>query len=229
MKIEKPVRLSLSKQVLDQMEKCIKNGVWQVGEKIPTEPKLAKEFQVSRNTIREAIQSLVYSGILDARQGNGTYILATNKFEATITQHLKSFEISEILEARFSLEKEIVSLACKKRTDEDLKNIKLYLDKRNDTSLTSINEIVEHDINFHIAIAKASHNNFLFDLYKYMTTYIFKAINKLIEDSKFNSNLNLFHNKLYEAIKNQDSTLAKEILTNIITLDNKNILRNTED
>ena len=56
------------------MERAIASGVWTVGEKIPPEPELMAHFGVSRNTLREAIQALIHGGVLQARQGDGTYI-----------------------------------------------------------------------------------------------------------------------------------------------------------
>ena len=131
MEIKKPIKQSLPKQISIQIEKAIKDGIFKVGEKIPSEPELVKSFEVSRNTIREAIQSLIQAGVLESRQGNGTYVLTNDRFEANILTRLSSSKISEVHEVRISLEKEIVKLAALRRTQEDLINIKKALDKKN--------------------------------------------------------------------------------------------------
>lgn len=66
MEINKPIRISLPKQISIEIEKAIKKGTFKIGEKIPSEPDLVKTFEVSRNTIREAIQSLIQAGVLTA-------------------------------------------------------------------------------------------------------------------------------------------------------------------
>ena len=63
MEINKPIRISLPKQISIEIEKAIKKGAFKIGEKIPSEPDLVKTFEVSRNTIREAIQSLIQAGV----------------------------------------------------------------------------------------------------------------------------------------------------------------------
>ena len=105
MEIKKPIKQSLPKQISIQIEKAIKDGIFKVGEKIPSEPELVKSFEVSRNTIREAIQSLIQAGVLESRQGNGTYVLTNDRFEANILTRLSSSKISEVHEVRISLEK----------------------------------------------------------------------------------------------------------------------------
>ena len=67
-------RYPLSRQVSDKLEQMIEKGEYHVGEKIHTEIELMDIFQVSRNTIREAIQSLTSAGVLEVRQGDGTYV-----------------------------------------------------------------------------------------------------------------------------------------------------------
>ena len=59
MELKKPVRVSLSRQVLTAMESMIRSGKWKVGDRIPAEAELARAFSVSHNTIREALQSLI--------------------------------------------------------------------------------------------------------------------------------------------------------------------------
>ena len=127
-KIEKK---SLPKQVASQIEKKIKNGEFKIGQKIPSEPELVKLLGVSRNSIREAIQSLILVGILDSKQGKGTYVLAKERFEADITTRLNIAQRNDILEVRRLVEVEIVKLAAQRRDEKDLYSIKKALEDRN--------------------------------------------------------------------------------------------------
>ena len=92
MKNEPIKRYSLSEQVANQLEKMIENNVYKINERIPTEVELIECFNVSRNTIREAIRELVSAGILEVRQGDGTYVRANNRFDATISKQLREAE-----------------------------------------------------------------------------------------------------------------------------------------
>ncbi|WP_076460679.1 GntR family transcriptional regulator [Limosilactobacillus caccae] len=61
-------------QIHNQLRKNIEDSKWKVGEKIPAERELAAEFNVSRMTLRQAIQALVDEGILERRVGSGTFV-----------------------------------------------------------------------------------------------------------------------------------------------------------
>ncbi len=128
MELKKPVRVSLARQVLTAMESMIRSGKWKVGDRIPAEAELARAFSVSHNTIREALQSLIHMGMLEARPGDGTYVMASDRFAVAVSNRLKESELPQILEARLALEKEIARLAAVKRTDEDLKELENALE-----------------------------------------------------------------------------------------------------
>ena len=218
MEIKKPIKQSLPKQISIQIEKAIKDGIFKVGEKIPSEPELVKSFEVSRNTIREAIQSLIQAGVLESRQGNGTYVLTNDRFEANILTRLSSSKISEVHEVRISLEKEIVKLAALRRTQEDLINIKKALDKKNSIK-DNIQENGKADFEFHLCIAKACHNSIFYDLYKSISQYICTSIQERLELTFMEEeNISALHTDLYEAIFSQDTKKAQEIINKILEI-----------
>ena len=126
-KIHKPKRTSLSSQVVQEIERQIRENVWQLGERIPAEPELAAAFGVSRNTVREALQSLIHAGILAARPGDGTYVQRRSRMESALHSELSLQDIKKVLEARLTLEQGIVALAAANRTDEDLRKIRAAL------------------------------------------------------------------------------------------------------
>ena len=218
MEIKKPIKQSLPKQISIQIEKAIKDGIFKVGEKIPSEPELVKSFEVSRNTIREAIQSLIQAGVLESRQGNGTYVLTNDRFEANILTRLSSSKISEVHEVRISLEKEIVKLAALRRTQEDLINNKKALDEKNSIK-QNIQENSKADLEFHLCIAKACHNSIFYDLYKSISQYICTSIQERLELTFMEEeNISALHTDLYEAIFSQDTKKAQEIINKILEI-----------
>ncbi len=82
-------RSTLVGQVTAQIENMIESGLWKVGEKIPAEPELMNKFDVSRNTLREAIQSLVHVGMLETRQGIGTIVKSNSNLGMALEKKFK--------------------------------------------------------------------------------------------------------------------------------------------
>ena len=218
MNITKPVRVSLPKQIANEIEKAIKNGSLKVGSKIPSEPELVKEFGVSRNTVREAVQALIQAGVLEARQGDGTYILASERFEANMLERLSDSDMNEVYEVRLCLEKEIIKLSTKRRTESDIVDIKKALEKRNSIKLTA-KENTDVDIEFHITIAKSSHNTILYDLYKYVSKFICNSIQRKVELSNIEEfNFDQLHTELFDAICEKDCKKGQETIIKILEI-----------
>mgnify|MGYP002409830676 FL=1 len=220
MHLNKPVRVSLSKQILNQMEQLILEGNWAVGAKIPSEPELVKQFGVSRNTIREAVQSLINAEVLEAKQGDGTYVRMSNRFEAAMLNRLKKSDILDVLEARFAIEKEVVRLAAIRRTNKDLKGLKIHLQDRNNCTDNS-QENLEKDVEFHIAVARSTHNTVLFDIYKYVYQYIRDNINNSLDISEFGAEQDYLHDDLFDAIEKQDPDMAEKLTLELIKFNQK--------
>lgn len=63
---------SLVELAVERMRECIVLGDWQVGQRLPTEPELALQLGISRNTVREAMRVLAFSGLVEIRQGDGS-------------------------------------------------------------------------------------------------------------------------------------------------------------
>lgn len=218
MKIKKPIKLSLPKQISIEIENAIKNGTFQIGDKIPSEPDLVKTFGVSRNTIREAIQSLIQAGVLESYQGNGTYVMSRGRFEANILNRLNNSNIREVNEVRFSIETEIVKFAAQRRTEEDLIKLRKTLKDRYSIE-RSIEENSKADVEFHMAIAKASHNTIFLDLYRSISQFISNSIEQRVEFKELNEELaDKLHVELFEAIELQDSKKAEELIIKILTI-----------
>ena len=211
-KIHKPQRTSLSSQVVQEIERQIRQGVWQLNERIPAEPELASAFGVSRNTIREALQSLIHAGILAARPGDGTYAKRRSRMESALHSELATAERSQVLEARLTLELGIVELAARNRTPDDLEKLRSALDERNQS------DNVELDAAFHALIAQASHNPLLADFYNEICRYMLNNLpEKPLEGAVYQEETCL-HETLYQAIADQDPTAAQTVARAIIAL-----------
>ena len=211
-------RYPLSKQVADKLEAMIENGEFAVGEKINTEVELMEIFSVSRNTIREAIQSLTSAGVLEVRQGDGTYVRSSNRFNANMSMKYARESLEDINEARKCFEITIARLASLRRTDNDLFAIKAALVKRSEIR-DDAKENTKADMEFHMEIAKACHNRILIDLYASISTFLESHIAERVAVTQLeNEEIDKLHEELYMAIRNEDPELAGACAVNILKI-----------
>jgi DNA-binding FadR family transcriptional regulator len=160
-------RASLVDQVIDQLKDQITSGFWRLNAKIPTETVLAEQLGVGRNTVREAVRALTHAGLLECRQGDGTYVRATSELSGAMLRRLRRAEQLEILEVRRALEVEAARLAATRRTDADVVRIDAALAARDEAWEAGDPEaFVESDLVFHMAVVHATHNRVLIDLYE---------------------------------------------------------------
>lgn len=201
------------------MEDLIRRGRWQVGDRIPSEPELAKSFAVSHNTLREALQSLIHAGMLEARPGDGTYVLARDRLSVAMNNRLSESALPKILEARLALEKEIARLAAANRTEDDLRRMGEALAKCREKSGDGIDD----DMLFHARVAAATHNPVLSELYGIIIRYIQQNLGHLLVEKQYDAGAMALHDELAEAIRRRDAERAGEIVERIVQFDTKSI------
>ncbi len=215
--LQKPTRVTLSAQIIEQMENCIDQELWPVGTKIPGEAELMETFGVSRNTIREATLSLVYAGILQARPGDGTYVISQNRLDAAIQNRMKDARVRDIMEVRTILEANIVRLAARYSDENDIAELKKALDDRNNPELAQ-NDFIEMDTEFHLQLARQSHNMLLFDLYNSFIFFIEEEI-RIYTEVRENRQVDE-HTALYNAIAAHDQEAAEKCIIELLESEN---------
>jgi DNA-binding FadR family transcriptional regulator len=160
-------RAGLIEQVIEQLRGQITSGTWAVGARIPTESELSALTATSRNTVREAVQSLVHAGLLERRQGSGTYVLASSELAGAVSRRVASARHLDVLEVRRTLEVGAARLAAVRRTSADVALLRsLLADRTVARHGGDVDAIVAKDVELHRAIARASHNPVLADLYE---------------------------------------------------------------
>lgn len=169
------IRKSLSEEVAGKLQEQISSGYYKVNEKLPIEPELMKNFGVGRSTIREAIKLLTNSGLLRVQQGLGTFVEQAINNREPMDQRLKRANMQDLDEVRQLLEMKIAEKAAANRTDEDIIAIKTHLLNRKTAEEKGLlQECIEADVKFHVAIAEASKNEILADLYKSTSVHLQK-------------------------------------------------------
>ncbi|MDR2256362.1 MAG: FCD domain-containing protein [Arthrobacter sp.] len=152
--------------VLETLRARLKDGTWTVGTRLPGEHELAAELGVGRNTIREALRTLVNSGLLTARRGDGTYVIATDELEAALARRVDSEQAHRVLEVRGALEIETARLAALRATPDDLAALRALLAERSAATRAHDDAaFLRADLAFHEAVARASGNELLLELY----------------------------------------------------------------
>lgn len=193
-------RLSLVEQTIDAIRHLIRAKAWKVGECIPREAELVELFQVGRNTVREAIRVLSHSGMLEVRQGDGTYVRRELDPAETITR-LNQSALSDHLEMQCILESEAARFAAVRRTSDDLFRLKKALDLRAaHASGPNVDQLIEHDREFHEAIVDASHNEALQALYGYFSSSLRALTKTTMSNDALPDPSHADHLAIYEAI-----------------------------
>ncbi len=160
-----PVRLYES--VTEQIINLIKNNELKPGDKLPPERELAEKLSISRGSLREAFRVLESRGLIKSKPGGGRFIREISKEAIIDTENvilnLEKSSILELIEAREIFEVKIVELAAQRATDDDIKSIEKALIRMDEELVIENkdeenNEKTELDTEFHLAIARASHN-----------------------------------------------------------------------
>lgn len=186
----------------------IASGAWPVGSKIPTESELVTQLGVARNTVREAVRALAHNGLLDIRQGSGTYVLATSELAAVMQRRFADADTRHVAELRSSLEATAAGLAAGRRTDDDLEQIRVALERREDAWRTrDAARFVDTDTAFHLVIVAASHNPVLTDLYADLVEVVRDFLRTDI-GPELNAEAYVDHARLVDAITRGNADLA---------------------
>jgi DNA-binding FadR family transcriptional regulator len=166
MTLTSPRRSALSDQVITALRNQITSGEWPVGSRIPTEPELVEQLGVARNTVREAVRALAHNGLLDIRQGSGTYVLATSELAGVMHRRFADADPLHIAELRSTLESSAGRLAAQRRTDKDVRQLDTLLARREEAWASGdAEQFVTADASLHLAVVAASHNDVLIGLY----------------------------------------------------------------
>jgi DNA-binding FadR family transcriptional regulator len=202
-------RAGLIEQVIEQLRAQITAGTWAVGARIPTESELSQLTATSRNTVREAVQSLVHAGLLERRQGSGTYVLAASELAGAVSRRVKTAQQVDVLEVRRTLEVGAARLAAVRRTDEDVATLRRLLAGRVTARAEGdLDAIVSMDVELHRAIVRASHNPVLADLYDNLVEALSENVRHNVEKQPPHEDEN--HRGLVEAIISGNPERAAE-------------------
>jgi DNA-binding FadR family transcriptional regulator len=208
MPLSHPRRSALSEQVIAALRTQITSGEWPVGSRIPTEPELVEQLGVARNTVREAVRALAHNGLLDIRQGSGTYVVATSELAGVMHRRFADADPGHIAELRSTLESGAAKLAAERRTEKDLKQLDALLLRRDEAWESGDKEaFVAADTTFHLAVVSASHNDVMTAMYADLGEVLRDWLREDV-GAELTPETHMDHTRLVDAIRAGDTASA---------------------
>ncbi|MFF5213885.1 FadR/GntR family transcriptional regulator [Micromonospora sp. NPDC000442] len=203
-----PPRGRRVRETIAQLRQRIMDGEWPVGGRIPTEPQLVETLGVGRNTVREAVRALAHAGVLECRQGSGTYVLSTDELAPVVARRLTDDRMTEVIEVRRAFEVEAARLAARRRTPVDLAALDDALAAREAAWRGGrVADFVAADAALHTAVVAAAHNAMLAELYASVGTAMRSTLTQAMGDA-LTPERHVDHARLVAAIRAGDPELA---------------------
>jgi len=202
-------------QVYEQLKHLLLEGTWKPGEKIPSENKLTNIFGVSRISVRSAIKSLIAQGFLEARQGEGTFVVDVSidqNFNLLIPMMNYSREsILEVLEFRRVFEVGMMPVVIEKITPEqiqELENNVIALEQADDAD---IDENITIDLAFHRMFCLIAENKLLLRVNQILSE-LYRHTMASVVTSMGSRYGRYYHREILEAVRVKDAEAARNIM-----------------
>lgn len=174
MGLKQATRTTLTQEIIEQMEQLIQSGEWAVGSRIPPEPELVRELGVSRNTLREAVKALIHAGMLEARQGDGTYVCSDSGLGTALQRRFRRSDLIETLEVRYALEQEAARLAAERHTEADAGRLRDRLKQCH--AAPDLESFIAADLELHREIFRITGNRLYMELFEHLTEALHATI-----------------------------------------------------
>jgi GntR family transcriptional repressor for pyruvate dehydrogenase complex len=195
---------SLRSQVYTTLKEKLMQGAWQEGEKMPSEHEFCAMFGVSRVTIRAALQQLEILGLVETKQGGGTFV---KKFSISrnmdtlhpLIQLQKNQDLITVMEYRKIVEKGTISLVKEKIQPEDFALLEETYATMTDESC-ALDEFIRADFAFHYQLARISQNSMIIKVYELINEILFTAMRDIVHlTGRINGPI--YHRKIINALK----------------------------
>ncbi|MBM7583402.1 GntR family transcriptional repressor for pyruvate dehydrogenase complex [Caldicoprobacter guelmensis] len=205
---------SVREQVVEELKRQIINKNWLPGTKIPSENELAALLQVSRVTVREALQQLITLGLLETRQGEGTFVkeLLVDSYMNSLIPYfvLDIPQLMQILEYRKLAEPAAMSLVVERATKEDIRKLeyifKNMMEKQND-----VKKFAQEDLNFHLALGEITRNAVIVKVNYVIRDILSVAMDYIVQYLGTRDGL-YYHEKIISSIKDKDVERAQKFM-----------------
>lgn len=206
--------ITLTERVIQQLRGEIADGTFPVGARLPTGKQLAERYGVSAAVIREVTEHLRSLGMVESRQGLGSTVRSrVSDSGFRLSGGADNTDLADIFELRLDLESAAAAMAALHRTEQDIARMGALLDALA-AQLDDADHGVEPDIQFHIAIATATHNPYYLQLLQYMNLQLHQAIRTARVNSSRQPGLPAQvhgeHMAIFDAIRARDAERARQ-------------------
>lgn len=212
-------RTSVSDEIVTQLTDLIARNVLKPGDRLPPERELCKQFGVGRSSLREALRSLAVMGILDGRIGEGTFVCDNSQYLEKALQwgfRLDGKQLQDLSETRMMLESQNAYLAAERATAADLVEIAEALAGMG-KALEDWGRFLECDLQFHLLIARATHNSILYSLLETTRNHLQEWIKGSLSEPSLagrRAELSLReHGQILTALRQRDTEGARLAMT----------------
>jgi GntR family transcriptional regulator, transcriptional repressor for pyruvate dehydrogenase complex len=201
--------------IVKQIRTLIEKGRMKRGDQLPAERELSETFKVSRATVREAIFSLETMKLVDRRQGDGTYVIASSE-EALVQPLAASLfherdDVIDIFSLRKIIEPEVAQLASENRTPEEIAELEEILREQEKEVINGKNSI-QPDSDFHHLLARMARNRVLERLLLALVDLMGKTREKYLQTEERKQKSLHGHRNVFEAIKNGNGPAARQAM-----------------
>lgn len=183
-KIRPVTRTSISEEIAKQIIRLISTGELQPGQRLPSERDLCEQFGASRTSLREALRCLSIVGVLNARVGDGTSVAADGEtFLRRIVEWrliTERHDVENLMEVRIALEGVSAANAALRAGEGDIRKFQDLLAKMK-LAAKDARKFAVLDVEFHVAVAKASGNALVFDLVSMIRNHLVRVLPKVLQ------------------------------------------------
>jgi DNA-binding FadR family transcriptional regulator len=208
---------SLTTLVARKLEALIASSEWPVGRRIPTELELMARLEVSRNTLREAIRSLVHVGLLETRVGDGTYVRALSELEAPMMRRAHRAGTADAVEFRAVLERGAARLAAARHKSSDVARLRELLQRQREAGMAGDRAAyAAADYELHRSVVGCSGNALLGEVYDHLGGALKLAVSPELWDRALALREINLHVALVDAIEAGDSGAAERAAEQLV-------------
>jgi GntR family transcriptional repressor for pyruvate dehydrogenase complex len=209
----KPIRhVKVSDEIVDQIRNLISQGKLKPGDRLLPERELIREFDVSRPSLREALNALITMGFLEIK-GKRTFIksVASESMQNPLSLLIKADtqKIFDLIEVRKAIETWGAFHAAQRATEEDIKQLETIIEEMK-KAFEAGRFWEKQDADFHLGIAQATHNTIQTHVMSTIYDLLRESVAKVFKDRSKVKKLLDHHQRIFNAIKNHSPDKARE-------------------
>ena len=204
-------------EIATEIKKMIVGGILKPGDKLPSESEIARQFNVGRQTVREALRMLELSGFLTVHKGGGGGSVITNTIINTIRKsfmdavQMHNISVGELTVARAEVERLVICHAVENATEEDIAALKENISKGSKVIASGV-QAFEENMDFHVLLAKAAKNAVFTIVMESIMAIVSDFLSRIPQTLEISKRILKEHELMVDAIAERDKDRAVELM-----------------